>query len=177
MRVKHKDIEFRISRRTLWVGMQAYPLQNVTRVQAVEHSPNRGRMVRGYLRQAGAWVGLGVAGLVVLGCLGDAVPPAVSVTYAAAVCLVLAVHTVRLIRGLTLPNLHILSVATAGSANAALVSTDQKLIHDLTHRIVDAIDNPAMEYAIKVDHMDIVYGDKYGGDRVQGDKVINDNLI
>jgi hypothetical protein len=176
MRVKHKDVEFRISRRTLWVGMQAYPLQNVTRVRPVELSPNRGRLLLRYGRKTGAWFGLGVAGLLAVACLGDAVPPAVTGAYAVVVLGVLAVHTVRLVRRLTYPTLHVLSVATAGSPHAALVSTDKSLIHELTRRVVDAIDNPAIEYAIRVDHIDIVHGDKYDGDRVEGDKIIADGV-
>jgi len=174
MRVKHKDVDFRISRRTLWIGMKAYPLHNVTRVQPLEYSVNHGWTVTTYLRQAGAWIGLGLVGLVILGCIGDTLPAAVSVAYVVVVLGMLTVHTVRLVRRLTFPRLYALSVATAGTPHAALVSTDKNLIYDLAHRVVDAIDNPAMEFAIRVDHIDIVHGDKYGGDKVEGDKIVTD---
>jgi hypothetical protein len=174
MRVNHQDVEFRISRRTLWVGMQAYPLQMVTRVWPVEYSVNRSRLVLGYTRRVAAWVGLAVTGLLLLGCLGKAVPPAAFVAYAVVILGMITWYTVRLVRDLTFPTLHILRVATAGTARAALVSTDKDLIYDLIHRVVDAIDNPAIEYAVRVDNIEIISGDKYEGDRVEGDKIISD---
>jgi hypothetical protein len=177
MRTKHKEIEFKISRRVLWVGLEAYPLQQVTRVRPIEITPNRKKMALRYVRQAGATAGLGLVGLVALSCLGQAVPPTVAVVFAATVLAVLVWHTVRLVQGLTHPPLHVLSVATAGTARAALVSDDKALIHDLTRRIVEAIDNPSVEFEIKVDNFEVVHGDKvmgdkFGGDRVEGDKIL-----
>jgi len=177
VRVKHEFVDFRISRRILWVGMQAYPLQQVTRVQPIEVKPRRGRIVLRYGRRAGATLGLGLVALVFLGCLGDAVPRAASVVAGLLVLAALVFHTVWLIRALIRPPLHILSVATAGSAKAALVSTDRQLIHNLTFRVVDAIDNPAAEYQIQVEHLEFVGGDKvagnkYGGDHVEQDKIV-----
>jgi hypothetical protein len=177
MRIKHKGVDFRISRRTLWVGMQAYPLQMVTRVRPIEYSPNRRKMILAYGRRAGAWIGLAAAGLLALACLGSAVPIAVHVLYAVVVLGMLTFHTVRLFRNLTLPTLYVLSVATAGTAHAALVSTDRDLIHDLTYRVVDAIDNPAVEYAVRVDNIEIVRGDKIDGDKYEGDHVEGDKSI
>jgi hypothetical protein len=178
MRAKHKNVDVRISRRVLWVDEQAYPLAQVTRVQPIELTPNRRRMALAYGRKAGATVGLGMVGLVILSCLGEAAPPAAWVVLAVAILAMLTPHTVRLVRGLTRPALHVLSVATAGTPHAALASTDKELIQDLAHRVVDAIDNPSAEFEIRVDHIDIVHGDKvdggkYGGDRVEGDKILH----
>jgi hypothetical protein len=177
MRVKHKDVDVRISRRTLWVDLQAYPLSQVTRVQPLEFTPNRRRMVLTYGRKAMATAGLGVVGLIFLGCLGEAVPPAASVVFAAVMLAIFVAHIVRLVRGLTRPTLYVLSVATAGSPHAAVVSTDKALIHNLSRWVVDAIDNPSAEFEIRVDHIEIVqgdkvHGDKFGGDRVDGDKIL-----
>lgn len=176
MRIKHEVVDFRISRRMLWVGMQGYPLQQVTRVQPIEIKPNHRRTAIRYGRRAGATVGLGLVALLFLSCLGDAVPPSVSVLTVLLTLAVLAFHTVRLVRGLTRPPLHILSVSTAGSPRAALVSTDRQLIYDLTSRVADAIDNPAAEFQVLVEHLEFVQGDrvagdKYGGDHVEGDKI------
>lgn len=175
MRVEHKHIQFRISRRTLWVGDHAYPLAGVTRIRRVDLKPNRVRMLRHYLRQAGAWVGLGVAGLALVGCLGDAAPPPTPVAVVAVVSVALGWLTLRLARGLALPQMYVLSLATAGSNHETLVSANRDLIDDLIQRVVDAIDNPALEYLVSVEHLEIthgdkVFGDKYGGDHVRGDK-------
>lgn len=178
MKVKHKDIEFRISRRTLWIGVRAFPLHMIASVEPVEIKLRRGRIVSGYLRQAGSWIGLGFVGLLILGCLGDAVPTAVTGAFVVVVLGALTFHTVLLIRNLNLPSLHILSVTTAGRAHAALVSTDKNLIDGLARRVVYAIDNPAMEYAIRVEHLeiaqgDIVHGNRYGGHHIEGDQINN----
>ncbi len=178
MRVKHKDIEFRISRRTLWVGDHAYPLSGVTRIRRVDLKPHRTRILRRFFSQAGAWVGLAVAALIFVACAGESVPSAVSVAVVVIALGIVGLLTVRLIRNLTLPRMYVLSLATAGSNHETLVSTDKQLIDDLIHRVVDAIDNPAMEYMIRVEHLEItqgdkVFGGKFGGDQVQGNKIEN----
>jgi hypothetical protein len=55
-----------------------------------------------------------------------------------------------------------------------VVSTHAQQIRDLAQHVVDAIDNPAMEYAVHIDHIDIVHGDKVDGDKIDGDKIIGD---
>ena len=174
MRVKHEELQVRISRRTLWVGRKAYPLQHITRVEPIEIKIRRWEMAKTYLRQGGGWLGVGFVGLLVLSCLGNAVPPSATWACLLATFAGLVVITVRLIRGLTLPTLHGLCIGTADAAQRALVSTRQALIEDLADRVVNAIDNPALEFALTVDHIDIQYGNRYGGDHIQnGDKVVN----
>src|SRR5512142_1300199 len=111
----HKDVEVRISRRTLWVDTQAYPLAHVTRVQPLEFRPRRGRVLISYGREAGAWLGLGLIGLTVIGCLGRSVPPAVGTGYALLVLAALVAVTVRLVRRLVVDPLYVLSIATSGT--------------------------------------------------------------
>jgi len=173
MNVKHKHIDFRISRRTLWVGEHVYPLAGVTRIRRVDLKPHRARILRRYCREAGAWIGIGLAALVLVACLGESVPPSVSVLALLAVVGIIAWYTVRLIRDLTLPRMYLLSLSTAGSNHEALISTDKQLIDDLINRVVDAIDNPALEYMISVDHLEITQGDKIFGDHVEGNKINN----
>jgi Family of unknown function (DUF6232) len=174
MKVKQEEVEFRISRRTLWVGMQAYPLSQVSRVRPIEVNPRRGRILLRYGRSAGATVGVGAAGLIVLACLGNAAPTAVTVVFLAAIVAAVVAHSVRLVRRLLRGRLYILSVSTAGSQQAALVSRDRDLIYDLTYRVVDAIDNPAAEFQIRVENLEFVNGDKYDGDHVEGNKIPGD---
>ena len=53
------------------------------------------------------------------------------------------------------PHLHLLNIAMAGESYAALVSEDKELIHELTERLVRAIADPAAEYVIHVNHIDV----------------------
>lgn len=177
MKVRHSHIDFRISRRTLWVGSKAYPLHMITLVEPLEITPNRGRMIGAFAKRASATGGLGIVGAVILSCAGTSVSPTVWGILALVVCGLLVAHIVKLAKGLGLANLYILKIRTAGTAHAALVSTDQKLIFELTHRVVDAIDNPKAEFEIRVDHLDIVHGDKIFGDQVYGDKVYGDKVL
>lgn len=177
MRVKHRDVKIRISQRILWVEQQAYPLAQVTRVQPIELRSNRRRMVLTYGGKAAATIVIAVVGLMFLGSFGQAISPTISMVFGIVMLVILVAHTVRLVRRLTRSHLYILSVASAGRPHAAVVSTNKELVHDLSTRVIDAIDNPNAEFEIRVDHVEILHGDKvggdkYGGDRVEGDKVV-----
>jgi hypothetical protein len=174
MKVKHEEVEFRISRRILWVGSTAYPLPHVSSVRSIEVIPRRGRILMEYGRRAGATVVVGVVGLTILACLGKAVPPVLAILFTIGVLGVLVWHTVDLVRWLQRGRLYVLRVSVAGSQHRALVSRDQELIEDLTRRVVDAIDNPAAEFEIRVENLEIIGGDKYGGDHVMGDKYVDE---
>lgn len=175
MMVKHEYIDFRINRRTLWVGMEAYNLSMVTRVRPIEIVPNRRRMIVRYVRRSGATIGLGVFAALVLSYAGDQVP-----TLATTVCVLaflgaLVWHTVTLVRGLGRPTLYVLSVVTAGAARAALASTNRDMIYDLTRRVADAIDNDHADFYMQVEN--VIHGDQVFGPKVDGDWVSRDKIV
>jgi hypothetical protein len=170
MKVKHKDIHVRISRRILWVGPQAYPLSQVVRVYPQELRLRRTAAVKDFGRRAGATIGLAVVGLIATSCVGRTLPAGIWVAFWLVVAGLLALHTAQLIRLLRLPKLYVLRVAMAGSEQAAVVSTDEDIISDLITQVADAIDNPAAEFEVHVDN--IIFGDKVEGDQVLGDKTI-----
>jgi hypothetical protein len=172
MKVKHKDIRVRISRRILWVGPQAYPLSQVVRVHPVELRLKRLPILMDFGRRGGATIALAVLGLIAVSCAGRALPTAAWVVYWLVVGGLLAFHIAQLVRLWRLPKMYVLRVAMAGSEQAAVVSTDKKKIDDLTTQVADAIDNPAAEFEVRVDNIEFVYGDKVDGDKVLGDKTI-----
>jgi hypothetical protein len=179
MKVKHKDVRVRISKRILWVGPQAYPLSQVVRVHPVELRLKRIAVLREFGRRAGATIGIAVLGLLAMAVAGRAVPLLFWVVFWLIVGGILLFHTVHLARLLRLPKLYVLRVAMAGSGRdqAAVMSTDESQIDDLTTQVADAIDNPAAEYEIRVDNIEFVYGDKIDGDKVDGDKVLGNESI
>ncbi|GHJ48956.1 hypothetical protein Cs7R123_62980 [Catellatospora sp. TT07R-123] len=174
MRVRHRSVEVRITGRTLWVEDEAYPLRNITSVRPRVYRPLRWRMVGSYLRRAGGSLGFGAAGLVVLGCLRGVIPPSATTVFALVMLGVLGFHTWRLVQLLRLPKVCVLSISTAGTTRAVVTSTEEQQIRDLARHVVDAIDNPAMDYAIRIDHIDIIQGDKVNGDKIDGDKIMGD---
>jgi hypothetical protein len=172
MRVKHKDVHVRISRRILWVGSQAYPLAHVVRIQPAEVRLRRIPAVKDFFRRVGATLALAALGLIAMACAGRIVPTSVWVVFWLCAAALLIFHSVRLIRLLLLPKLYVLRVATAGTEHAAVVSTDREKIHDLAGQVADAIDNPEAEFEVRVDNIEFIYGDKVGGDKVLGDKTV-----
>jgi hypothetical protein len=176
MKVKQEEVKFHISRRILWVDQNAYPLPQVSSVRPIEIIPRRGRILVEYGRRAGATLVAGVAGLIILACLGKAVPAVLTVLFVVAASGVLVWHTVDLVRTLRRGRLYVLRVSTAGNQHSAVISRDRALIEDLTHRVADAIDNPATEYTTYVENLEIIGGDKYAGDHVVGDKYSDDRL-
>lgn len=173
MGIKHIGVEVRISRRTMRVGSKVYPLAHVTRVEPLEIVPRRGRILTAYGREAGAWLGLGLLGLMVLTCAGDAVPPLAVTVFELVVLAALVAVTVRLVRRLTMRTLYMLRIATSGSPHEIVASWDRDQIFTLMDQVVAAIDDPDVSYAVHIDHIDItgdtIFGDK-NGDIVHGSK-------
>ncbi|WP_436532068.1 DUF6232 family protein [Actinoplanes sp. HUAS TT8] len=163
---KRESTHVRISRNVLWVGSEAYLLSNVAAVRSVEVKPNRGRLVRHYARQ-GATLVL-IAGIVM------ALFSSARIAGAIVIVGVVVVNAVRLARSLLLPALYILTLMIDGSSRAVMASADRDRIHDLTLRIVDAIENPETEYDTHIDTVAVVSG--VGGDKVMGDKFVVDGL-
>ena len=56
MSYKREVINVRVSRRVLWVGAQAYPLQNIARAQTIKLVPKREAAVRHYVMAVILWV-------------------------------------------------------------------------------------------------------------------------
>jgi hypothetical protein len=161
-----KAIEVRISKRVLWVGPSAYPLPNVTQVEPIEFRVKRWRLIKRFTRKCAASIALGFVAMMVLSCASA--PTMTLAVVGAGVLAVVGYQVYRLIRGLTLPPLHVLKVQMAGTSRAAVVSRDKPKIDELTYRVVDAIDNPATEYAVWIENIN---GDIIGGDKLEnGDK-------
>ncbi|MGA5300091.1 DUF6232 family protein [Nucisporomicrobium flavum] len=176
MGIKHIGVEVKIKKRTLWVGDKVYPLAHVTRVEPLEIVPRRGRILAVYGRQAGAWLGLGLLGLLVLACAGNTLPLSVYTVYELVVLAALVVLTTQMIRRLTGATLYVLSIATSGSAHEVVASWDRDRIQRLLDKVVAAIDDPAVDYTVHIDHIDVtgdaVFGDK-SGDVIHRDKHVH----
>ncbi|WP_216901048.1 DUF6232 family protein [Nocardia alni] len=132
----------RISRRVLWIGDDAYPLQNIARVGPREVVPPKTTPIRDYLKiLIGGVILSAVLGLVFGSGLGW-------VTF----LIVFAVGTFRLIRAFVNKKnkLYALIIETAGASNSVLVSGDVTAMYDIAQNITKAIDDPDFEYARNV---------------------------
>jgi hypothetical protein len=171
MASKDDGVEVRISRRTLWVGEKVYPLQAVSSVEPLEIVPRRGRIIARFGKQAGAWVALGVLGLIAMSGAGTQLPAFAITLYELIVLGGLIVTAIRLIRRLTRNTLYILSVFAAGRPQEVVASWDKDQIFQLRDQVVAAIDDPSVSYSVHIDRVDgdINTGDHFG-DRYRGDQ-------
>lgn len=166
MSYKSEDIQVQVSRRVLWVGSQAYPLQNIARASTLETFVNRGAAVWAFVKSVLRWGVLGSIGWAALSLGGDDTSD-IRIVMIAVVLAVLAYKLFRLVRVLSTPTLYSLVIETAGSPNHALTSDDRELVIRIVHDVMDAIDNAeaAFTYNVKNYHGDVI---KQIGDRNVG---------
>ncbi|MEU9043858.1 MULTISPECIES: DUF6232 family protein [unclassified Kitasatospora] len=151
-------IDVSVSRRVLWIGGDAYPLQHIARArQLVWWPPKRSRTIIRFVRQLFALVfATATLGALVQNSLEKsqaAVVPGLLVL----VGLVFIVY--RLVTRLRQRALYKLVIETSNSSTTAVVSHDPRQIGDLIQMIMDAIDNPQAEFALQVENVHI-------GDRI-----------
>ncbi|MFI6084014.1 DUF6232 family protein [Streptomyces sp. NPDC051217] len=157
MSYKSELIQVQVSRRVLWVGSQAYPLQNIARASTLETVINRGAAIWSFVKAFLTWGILGVVVSAALSAGGDETSG--YVTWVVAIVLaILAYKAFLLIRVLSTPTLYSLVIETAGSPNHALTSDDRDLVIRIVHDIMDAIDNAeaAFTYNVKHYHGDVI---------------------
>jgi hypothetical protein len=156
---KREVIDVTVSRQVLWVGTEAYPLQNIARAQTLRLVPNRGAAVRRFVSAVVLEVLLGAAAAI-----GLKLAPRISslqryniVHGVATGALVLAValiviSIIMLITRLSRGTYYALAIETAGTPRSVLVSADQYVVTKLVHQIMDAIDNPAATFHTRVEN-------------------------
>lgn len=147
MAVKHEVIDVRVSKRILWFGNEAYPLPNITRTNTIKWEPNRSAAIRKFVVSAVAWL------------LAATIVATVSPGGLTAILFVgvVAWHVYKLVKLIEFLNLTLyeLVIETAAGSNRGLVSTDGKIVADLSLRITDAINNPHAEFQIRVDNIQV----------------------
>ncbi|MER8237527.1 DUF6232 family protein [Streptomyces sp. NPDC094049] len=132
-------------RRMLWVGAAAFPLHNISRVQATRYQPDWGAALLSLLK----WLLGAVVVYVVLMLLFGGGPE--SVGEGGGVLLVLLVLlAVFLGRSLFEPTRPILIVETAGGTWMIVTLPDVDELRDIAGRIVHAIDHPEAEFTKNV---------------------------
>jgi hypothetical protein len=148
--MKSEVIEVKVEQGVLWVGAEAYPLQNIARARTVRLVPNRAWAVRRFVVSVVLCVLLGIAGAVGLRLanrqssesgyhlLHNGGVAAVVV----AVALVIVSLIMLLVR-VSRRTFYALVIETAGTPRGVLVSTNQLELSGLVRTIIEAIYNPA----------------------------------
>jgi len=142
-------IDVQVSQGILWVGSEAYPLQNIARVQPVKLGPNRRAALRRYLKAvvfclfltAAAVVAVRVASRVSSAQGYNALHGVADGMFALAAVLAV-ISTILLIIRLSRRTAYALVIETAGTPRTALLTYDENLVFHLVRRITTAISNP-----------------------------------
>ena len=148
--MKSEVIEVKVERGVLWVGAEAYPLQNIARARTVRLVPNRAWAVRRFVVTLVLSVLLGIAGAVALRLANSQSSESRyhllhnGGTAVVVVAVVLfAVGLITLIVRVSRQTFYALVVETAGTPRGVLVSTNQAELDSLVRTIMEAINNPA----------------------------------
>lgn len=169
-----ESIKVEVSRRILHIGSAAYPLQNIARVQSQELQFARWPAIRSFLKAAVTLIVLGIAATVAIRFAANRQAGStiaanqghyIAITWAVATVL-LAISAIVLVVHLlpTWRRYYALIIDTAGSARAALVTTERTKISDLVTKITRAIANPNDPTTI---FQQIITNNSHIGDNVQ----------
>jgi uncharacterized protein DUF6232 len=144
-----------VSRRILWVGAEAYPLQNIARAQTVRLDPARSHAVWTFVKSVLLWIFLGAAGAVPLRyvpTLSEADVDRLTGYIAIAVAALTVFSAVRLLVVLSRRTLYALVIETAGTPRTAVISPHWQVLNGLVNQIMAAISNPAAEFHQRVEN-------------------------
>jgi hypothetical protein len=181
------EIDVQVNQGILWVGSEAYPLQNIARVQPVKVVPNRGaacrvfaiRIVLCVLLIAGATVAAKFASRTSSAEVYNVLHDVANGAFALA-AVVAAISIILLVIRLSRRTAYALVIETAGTPRTALVTYDQALVLRLVQRITAAINNPQQnwqEHVTVINNNHNIYAPNAKGMQVGGQgNVFNGNI-
>lgn len=161
--MKTETIEVGVHERILWVGSEAYPLQNIARVSTGEVVHRKGAAIGKFIGFSVRWLFLGLVALVVLFVVDvlrtdEQTNTAIKVA-GAIVGLLVLVQFIRLLSVLSRRKLWALIIETAGTSHRAVISDDKSLVDTLVRKIVTAINDPTATFSQTVHNH--IAGDQY----------------
>ncbi|MES9506798.1 DUF6232 family protein [Streptomyces sp. NPDC000609] len=163
------DVDLRVSKRLLWVGGAAYPLQNIARVYTLTIHPRRKEAVVRFCKSVAITLAVAIA-LTILGAVAAIGSEDVGggiVTFVWYVTVAgLIYFLVELISVLTAQSHYVLAVETSGPSTAVVTSTNREHLNQLVGYIAHAIENPEAEFQVKVESITISPRNYYFGDNV-----------
>ncbi|SRR6266568_2767961 len=141
--MKREALTVGVSRRILWIGSAAYPLQNIARAQTIEIVPNRVRAIGRYILQVVLWLALGAGATAALDRAEIPGSDAENLTRLAyyVVAALLAISSVKLLMTLVRRTLYAMVIETAGSPQTALVSTSRTEVTSIVRQTMKFFGN------------------------------------
>jgi len=121
--MRTETIDVGVRHRVLWIGTEAYPLQNIARVSTAGVVFRKGAAVGRFIGITVFWIVLGV------------------------------IQFVRQLSVLSRRKLWALVIETAGTSHRAVISPDKHLVNTLVREIVEAINDPAATFSHTINNI------------------------
>ncbi|MEV8454413.1 DUF6232 family protein [Streptomyces sp. NPDC052095] len=162
-------VELRVGKRLLWVGGAAYPLRNITRVYTFLLTPKRVEATVLFFKRlalilAVAFGLLIVSGISHIGSEEDSDGITGLIPIGGLIAFVFAAS--ELVMVLTARAHWVLAIETSGLSTALVTSRNIPHLHELVGHVVKAIEDPDIEFQVKVDTLMINPKNYQFGDNV-----------
>ncbi|MFG2525418.1 DUF6232 family protein [Streptomyces sp. NPDC048527] len=163
-------VDLRVSKRLLWVGGASYPQRNITWVYTFLLTPRRGEATVLFLKRVGIVLSVAFALMILNGITGFASDEDTSQTitrliwFGAVVALVYCAGVLGAV--LTAASHRVLAVETSGASTALVTSKNIQHLNELVGYVVNSIENPEIEFQVKVETLMINPWNYHFGDNV-----------
>ncbi|MFJ4823069.1 DUF6232 family protein [Streptomyces bacillaris] len=165
-----RGVNLRTSKRLLWVGGAAYPLQNITRVYTFLLTPRRGEATALFFKRMGIILSVSFALVILNGLTGLVSRGETSLGIFQIVVLgaitAFIYCTVELGKVLTAESHWVLAVETSGASTALVTSKSPQHLNELVGQVVHWIENPEIEFQVKAETLMINPSNYHFGDNV-----------
>jgi hypothetical protein len=144
---KREVIDVWVDKGILWIGPEAYPLQNIARATTLKLVPNRLRAFGRFAVQVILWLALGAGAMYALNSTeGDVDRDALAQLASYVVIALVVISTIGLVRRLLGRTYYSMVIETSGTPRTALTSTDKNLVMKIVRQTMEAINNPAAKF-------------------------------
>ncbi|WP_223281159.1 DUF6232 family protein [Streptomyces antnestii] len=163
------SVNLKVGKRLLWVGGAAYPLRNITRVYTFLLTPRRGEATMLFLKRVGIVLSVAFAlgivnGLTRFGSEDTSNTISRLIWFGAVTALIFCAVELGVV--LTAPTHWVLAIETSGASTALVTSKNTQHLHELVGYVVNAIENPEVEFQVKVETLMINPRNYHFGDNV-----------
>ncbi|MCX4906217.1 DUF6232 family protein [Streptomyces sp. NBC_00878] len=143
-----------MSKGALWVGSDTYPLRNIARTSMKQLVPDRAKAKTEFVKKLVLHLVLVFAGL---GFMSASTFVGLLLLAVGAGLIARSFH--RLQQVLNAPTLYVLEITTSGSPQTALTSDDQGLMDKVFQQVMEAMDNPEIQFRYEMPTYNISSGD------------------
>ncbi|NEA45510.1 DUF6232 family protein [Streptomyces sp. SID10815] len=164
-----RSVDMRVSKRLLWVGGAAYPLENITRVHTFVLTPRRWEAVRLFLKRLAIILSVAFA-LTILGGITtlasqDTGGTLVTLVWLGALASI-GLSIAELVTVVGAQPQYVLGVETSGPSMAVVTCPQPHYLDQLVGTLVHAIENPGAEFQVRVERLLVNPKNYHFGDNV-----------